>query len=76
MSLWFLLSIITYVLYIFVLYGNDKENTSNIDKYFYVGFVFNSIMFLILMYITLLSKNDRDKYIKHWKEIKEMEKRA
>jgi len=73
MSVWFLLSIITYII---VLFENNKVNICNIVKSSPVNSAFNTLMFLILMYITLSSKIDRDKYIKHWKKVKEMEKRV
>jgi len=74
-SPWFLLDIITYVLYIIVLYGNDKKNPFGILRppSFFVIFVltFNTIIFFLLIYITLFNgKSDRNKYIKHWKEVK------
>jgi len=73
-SPWFLLSIITYVLYVLVLYGNDEDPFSILISHsFFVIFVlvFNTIIFFMLIYITLFNdKSYRDKYLKHWKEVK------
>jgi len=65
-SVWFLFGVITYILYVILKF----------DKKYSIYFILNTILFLILMCITLpQKKNDRDRYIKHWKKVKEEEKR-
>jgi len=71
-SPWFLLGIIIYVLYIIILYENNKENISDIFVSFLFNLLINSFLFFLLMYITLKNdKNEREKYKNHWKNIKE-----
>jgi len=69
LSVWFLLGIITYILYII----NMVENSKNINLFSFY-FIFNTILFLIVLFITLFHKDiNRDMFIKHWKKVKEME---
>ena len=74
-SAWFLLGFFTYALYIMVLLKNDKINNlcDSIESH-PVNFVFNTIFFLIIMYVSLSNRNiDRNMYIEHWENIKEKE---
>jgi hypothetical protein len=73
-SAWLLLGIIIYFLFIMILYENYKDDLYNIFKYFLIDCIFNTIMFFIILYVTLSNKrNIRDKYIKHWESIKQNE---
>jgi len=75
-SVWFLLSIITYALYILALFDNKNENIFNFIKLQFPNymFIFNTIIFLLLICITLSnSENKRDMYINHWEKVKENE---
>jgi len=78
-SVWFLLSIITYALYVLALFDKNKENIFNFVEYFssdYI-FIFNTIIIILLICITLSNnENNRDMYIKHWKDVKEEEMKS
>ena len=78
-STWFLLGTITYILYIIILFVKNNGDIFRSIKSFPENFVFifNTFIFIILMYIILSKRGtNRDIYIEHWKEAKKKEKES